>query len=484
MLTQGGVLCDEQGNLGPSQFEAAMRAQLTIYIQRQISKSLAVDMSSRAESVQLMALKTILLEHAKLQVDETHRDAQQEATSGRVEAMHREVADLRRELREFASLLCRGESGSVTTARKGSLSRHVLEAQALAACVRDMAGALDSPAGRVYTPLLALRDIVLESKQELSMLGSTTPSSVDTAQRSAPEMHTGTVRRGSWLRVKTFRRRSAPEPVRRTAEAHSSRQTQLAAPKLRGDARPGGTVETTKPNGDVTFLSGNEEIKSGENLLIGRDGQDVERQLYRKKLLLLEHHHGVGGGSDIDNDRGGRTNGGPEKWKHVQAWAEKAAAAKLKMENDGSGCTEQCARPEPGLEADISESCTDYSIARPDPIASTLDSPAHVTAGHALTTAVESPPDPTRHCKHDRIAPDTLGSKRPGLSSAIKFSRRSSPQIQAQNQPAMRTEGRGQNQQGSRDVRTSDAGQETSGECLSSIISELPRSQRLPAPTG
>ena len=77
MLTQGGVLCDEQGSLGPSQFEAAMRAQLTIYIQRQISKSLAVDMSSRAESVQLMALKTILLEHAKLQVDETHRDAQQ-----------------------------------------------------------------------------------------------------------------------------------------------------------------------------------------------------------------------------------------------------------------------------------------------------------------------------------------------------------------------------------------------------------------------
>ena len=62
VFTQGGALCDEQGNLGPAHFEAALRAQLTLYAQRQLSGALVVGSTTRIEFVQLATLKTLLRE--------------------------------------------------------------------------------------------------------------------------------------------------------------------------------------------------------------------------------------------------------------------------------------------------------------------------------------------------------------------------------------------------------------------------------------
>jgi hypothetical protein len=62
VLTQGGRLCDAEGNLGPDHFEASMRGQLKLFAQRQLTNTLLLGASSHAELVQLKTLKALLRE--------------------------------------------------------------------------------------------------------------------------------------------------------------------------------------------------------------------------------------------------------------------------------------------------------------------------------------------------------------------------------------------------------------------------------------
>ena len=105
MLTRGGSLCDEQGNLGPEQFEAALRNQMKLYIQRQLSNALILGASSRTELVQLGTLKAVLREQAKLHEDQARRDATQESTSMRLEAINHYMIDLQSEMRELVACI-------------------------------------------------------------------------------------------------------------------------------------------------------------------------------------------------------------------------------------------------------------------------------------------------------------------------------------------------------------------------------------------
>jgi hypothetical protein len=111
VLTKGWALCDEDGNLGPEQFEAALRNQMKLFTQRQLSNALILGTSSRAELVQLGTLKVVLREQAKLHDDQRLRDEADAATSNRLEAMHCDLAGLQMELRELIGYV-RGDKPS------------------------------------------------------------------------------------------------------------------------------------------------------------------------------------------------------------------------------------------------------------------------------------------------------------------------------------------------------------------------------------
>ena len=98
VLTQGGALCDENGNLGPEQFEEALRNQMKLYMQRQLSNALILGASSRTELVQLGTLKAVLREQGRLQDYEARRNEQQQETSNRVHDIYRDLGQLRGEV--------------------------------------------------------------------------------------------------------------------------------------------------------------------------------------------------------------------------------------------------------------------------------------------------------------------------------------------------------------------------------------------------
>jgi hypothetical protein len=106
VFTQSGTLCDEHGNLGPQQFETALRRQMKIYTQRQLSNALILGASSRAELLQLGTLKALLREQAKFQEEQARIDERNLCVSGCVETVRCDVAALRQELRELSGQLC------------------------------------------------------------------------------------------------------------------------------------------------------------------------------------------------------------------------------------------------------------------------------------------------------------------------------------------------------------------------------------------
>ncbi len=62
-----GGLCDARGGLGPEEFEVAMRRQLRLFAQRQLSDAMAVGHAgTKAELIQMGTLKDLLREQARL----------------------------------------------------------------------------------------------------------------------------------------------------------------------------------------------------------------------------------------------------------------------------------------------------------------------------------------------------------------------------------------------------------------------------------
>ena len=59
-------MCNARGELGPEEFESAMRQQLRLFVQRQLSDAMAVGHAgTKAELVQLGTLKNLLREQAR-----------------------------------------------------------------------------------------------------------------------------------------------------------------------------------------------------------------------------------------------------------------------------------------------------------------------------------------------------------------------------------------------------------------------------------
>jgi hypothetical protein len=105
VFTQNGTLCDEHGNLGPQQFETALRRQMKIYTQRQLSNALILGASSRAELVQLGTLKAVLRDQAKFQEEQARIEERNQSVGNCVESMRCDVVSLRQELRELSGQL-------------------------------------------------------------------------------------------------------------------------------------------------------------------------------------------------------------------------------------------------------------------------------------------------------------------------------------------------------------------------------------------
>lgn len=362
VLTQSGALCDDEGNLGPDNFEAAIRAQLRLYAQRQLSNAMILGTSTRAELIQLGTLKAVLREHTKLHEDQARRDAAGDTLSMHFETIHRNISDLRDRFQEFSRMGCAYQVSSTDSKsccgseNEVSLEQHVQEAQALAACLRNMAGIVgnqtltSSPPAALKVPEVFGGNLRQSPARErkiraLSSLRSTptcTPNSDGNIPRNlSHEIHASRlgelqVSRDHATSVPQ-RRMSAPGRLPTIIVGHdkSKEIIRAALRAIHGTSQVLKGYESAKGNSEV-------EAARGARFVLCQDGSvsQGERSESRSESKFCIADSGNRSSlsrpeaNQIGSYKTRRCNWlDYDKWEEVRSWAENAA--ELVLESDG-----------------------------------------------------------------------------------------------------------------------------------------------------